>query len=56
MSTLASSFENQSTPAHLHDAFLAVLPRIRLHAQSHFRDVRCPHRHEDAVAESVALA
>jgi hypothetical protein len=30
-------------PLHaLHSHFLAILPRIRNHAQIHFRHVRCP--------------
>jgi len=40
----------------LHAAFLALLPRLRLHARIYFRHVRCPVRREDAIAEAVALA
>jgi hypothetical protein len=40
----------------LHAAFLAILPRIVKHARYHFRDLRCLHRQDDAVAETVALA
>jgi len=36
--------------------FLAVLPRIRLHAQIFFRHLKCPHRKDDAIAETLALA
>jgi hypothetical protein len=36
--------------------FLAVLPRIRLHAQVFFRHLRCQHRKADAIAETLALA
>ena len=39
----------------LHAAFLALLPRIELHARLYFRGLRCPHRRDDAVAETVAL-
>jgi hypothetical protein len=41
--------------AHLHAAFLAILPRIELHGRVYFRHVRCPHRRADCVAEMVAL-
>jgi len=41
---------------HLHAAFMAALPRIELHAQVYFRNVRCPGRKEDAIAETVALS
>jgi hypothetical protein len=41
---------------HLQAAFLAVLPRIELHAQIYFRGLRCPHRRDEAVQETVALA
>jgi hypothetical protein len=38
-----------------HTVFLALLPRIRLHADISFRYLRCPQRKEDAIAETVAL-
>jgi hypothetical protein len=41
--------------AHLHVAFLAILPRIELHGRIYFRHVRCPHLRADCVAEMVAL-
>lgn len=40
----------------LSQGFLALLPRIRLHAEISFRDIRCPARSDDAIAEAVALA
>jgi len=40
----------------LHASFLAVLPRIVVQTRAHFRAFRCPHRQEDAIAETVALA
>jgi hypothetical protein len=40
----------------LQAAFLAILPRVEKHACFHFRHLRCPHRQDDAVAETVALA
>ena len=43
------------TTAALHPAFLCLLPRIELHARITFRNVRCPDRREDAVAEVVGL-
>src|SRR5262249_48069295 len=36
--------------------FVAILPRIELHAKIYFRDVKCPHRKEDFVQETRALA
>jgi hypothetical protein len=42
--------------AALHAHFLAILPRIETHARICFRDVKCPGRRADAVAEAVALA
>jgi hypothetical protein len=40
----------------LREQFLALLPRIELHARITFRGVKCPDRRADAVAETVALA
>jgi hypothetical protein len=40
----------------LHRHFLAILPRIELHAQIHFRHVKCPGRRADAIAEVIAVA
>jgi hypothetical protein len=42
--------------AHLHAAFLSILPRIELHACIYFRGIRCPQRKDDAVAETVAIS
>src|SRR5262245_52258264 len=36
--------------------FLAILPRIELHARIYFRHVRCPNRKDDCIAEVVAVA
>jgi hypothetical protein len=41
---------------HLQAGFVAVLPRIELHARFYFRQVRCHSSHEEAVAETLALA
>ena len=40
----------------LHTSFLAILDGLRGHARVVFRDRRCPHARDDAVAEAVALA
>jgi hypothetical protein len=43
--------------ARLQAAFVAVvLPRVLSHGDVTFRDVKCPHRRDDAVQEMVALA
>ncbi len=42
--------------AHLHTAFLTLLPRIERHALIYFRNLRCPGRKEDAVQETISLA
>lgn len=39
----------------LHAGFLSLLPRIETHARMAFRHLRCPHRQEDAVAETIAI-
>jgi DNA-directed RNA polymerase specialized sigma24 family protein len=40
----------------LQSSFLVLRPRIEKHARIFFRDVRCHHRREDAVSETLALA
>lgn len=40
----------------LQQRFLAIMHRIELHARICFRDLRCPSRRDDAVAETIALA
>jgi hypothetical protein len=40
----------------LHAMFLSILPRIETHARIYFRNVRCPHKQDDLVAEAVALS
>ena len=43
--------------AHLHASFLAiVLPRVLSHGRVCFRDVKCPHRREDAIQDMIGLA
>ncbi len=40
----------------LQGRFLRLLPRIEMHGQIYFRDVRCPSRKADAIQEMRALA
>jgi len=40
----------------LQAAFLALLPRIRMHGRVFFRHLKCPDKREDAIAEMVALS
>ena len=40
----------------MHTTFLAIVPRIELHARIYFRHVRCIHKLEDCVAETIGLA
>jgi hypothetical protein len=40
----------------LHTKFLAILPRVELHARIYFRHIRCRHHKDDCIAEMVALA
>jgi hypothetical protein len=46
---------NDASAGRLHAAFLSLLPRIETHARISFRDVRCPGRRDDLVAEAVAI-
>jgi hypothetical protein len=43
------------TLAQLQDRFLLLIPRIELHARIFFRQVRCAHQRDEAVAECLAL-
>jgi hypothetical protein len=38
----------------LHAQFLSILPRIELHAHIYFRNVKCPQRRADLIAETIA--
>jgi hypothetical protein len=40
----------------LQQHFLAILPRIELHAHVYFRHLKCPGKKQGAVAETVAVA
>jgi hypothetical protein len=44
------------TVVQLQNRFLAVLPRIERHARIYFRQLKCPHQREEALAECLALA
>jgi hypothetical protein len=37
-------------------AFLGILPRLKLHAKVYFRDLKDPERREEAICEMLALA
>jgi hypothetical protein len=39
----------------LHVRFLAILPRIERHGRIYFRQVKCPHKKEDCIADMVGL-
>src|SRR4051794_26836091 len=54
--TASASFFNPSTAHPLHAAFLALLPKLQTHAAIYFRDIRCPDRKADKLAECEALA
>ena len=40
----------------LHTGFLRILPRIERHARIYFRDIRCPSKRTDFIAETIALS
>jgi hypothetical protein len=44
------------TPQALHAHFLAIMPRIRVHAEIHLGHIKCPGRRADAIAEVLALS
>jgi len=48
--------KQKTADGNLHAEFLAVLERIERHAQVYFRHVKCPHRKEEMIAETVALS
>jgi hypothetical protein len=53
MSTSASPSDLQPNP--LHALFLVALPRIERHGRVYFRNVRCPDKKEDLLAEMRGL-
>jgi hypothetical protein len=44
------------SPETLETTFLLLLPRIETHARVYFRHLRCTHKKDDAIAETVAVA
>jgi hypothetical protein len=46
----------QPTSQALQAHFLAIMPRIRTHAEIHLRHIKCPDRRADAIAEVLALS
>jgi hypothetical protein len=44
------------TDDRLHAGFLRILPRIERHARFYFRDVGCPSKRADLIAETIALS
>ena len=40
----------------LQATFMALVPRIETHGRVYFRNVKCPHKKQDAIAEMVAQA
>jgi hypothetical protein len=40
----------------LQNRYLAILPRIEMHARIYFRHLKCPHQREEVLAECLALA
>jgi hypothetical protein len=48
---------SSSALAHLRASFIAiVLPRVLSHGHVCFRNIKCPHRREDAIEEMIGLA
>jgi DNA-binding NarL/FixJ family response regulator len=56
MSTIALPLYPSPNDELLHAGFVAILPRIERHARISFRDIRCPNKKEDLVAETIALS
>jgi hypothetical protein len=56
MNAMTDSLARTSALDALQAAFLAILPKIELHAQIAFRHLKCPDKKSDAIAEAVALA
>jgi hypothetical protein len=54
------SFANSPAPSPsldaLHQRFLALAPRIEIHARVAFRHITCPQRQDDCIAETLALS
>jgi hypothetical protein len=56
MSAVSLPLHSRPNDYHLHAGFAAILPRIERHARISFRDIRCPHKKEDLIAETIALS
>jgi len=56
MTALAKPCKTDFDSNTLQAAFLAIVPRIERHASMYFRDVKCPNKRADRIAEAVALA
>jgi len=56
MNTTTHELARTLSPDALQAAFLAILPKIELHARIAFRHLKCPDKKSDAIAEAVALA
>jgi hypothetical protein len=56
MSAIALPLHLDLNDDRLHVGFVAILPRIERHARISFRDIRCPGKKEDLVAETIALS
>jgi hypothetical protein len=56
MIALPVALTNSPPSTSLHDAFLALLPKIETHASIAFRHIRCPATKADKIAETIALA
>ena len=45
-----------TAPDQLHSRFLSMLPRLEAHANWYFREIRCPAKKADRIADTIALA
>src|SRR5262245_49200790 len=56
MNTICEHASAHLSSKHLHAGFLALMPRVQRLARYYFRQIACPGRRADAVAEAVAIA
>jgi hypothetical protein len=56
MITVSNSSTSPCTGENLQSSFLALLPGITHHAHMQFRDIKCPDKKADLVAETLGLA
>ncbi len=52
----ATPSESTLSPDALHKRFLTIAPRIELHGRIFFRNVKCPHKRADFIADMIALS